>query len=195
MVEQALVLGLGLVGLLLAAALLLRGLPRRARRAGAAGVALRAAVHRALDDGAARLARRGAALVVGAVSPLAALAPTARAVPAVETAPLAVAPHPGALPQPGHGRPAPVYVVRPGDCLWDIARRHLPHGATDAQVARAWPRWYAANRAVIGRDPGLLIPGTRLRVPDRRPTGTSSTHHPSSPRPRVAASSLDPDRR
>lgn len=55
--------------------------------------------------------------------------------------------------------------VRPGDCLWDIAAAHLGPGATDVQIARAWPRWYAANRAVIGPDPNLIHPGQRLVPP------------------------------
>lgn len=62
-------------------------------------------------------------------------------------------------------RPAEV-VVRRGDSLWTIARRHLPPGASDAQVAAHWPRWYAANRSVVGADPDLLLPGQRLVPPD-----------------------------
>ncbi|HYN28373.1 MAG TPA: LysM domain-containing protein, partial [Dermatophilaceae bacterium] len=60
-------------------------------------------------------------------------------------------------------------VVRRGDTLWTIAARHLGAGATDAEVARAWPRWYDANAAVIGADPDLLLPGQRLLPPDRVP--------------------------
>lgn len=56
-------------------------------------------------------------------------------------------------------------VVRRGDCLWDIVRRHLGPDATGPDVARAWPRWYAANREVIGPDPDLLLPGQVLVVP------------------------------
>jgi nucleoid-associated protein YgaU len=58
-------------------------------------------------------------------------------------------------------------VVRRGDSLWTIAARHLPPGADDADIARAWPRWYAANRAVVGDDPDRLRPGQLLvRPPD-----------------------------
>lgn len=56
-------------------------------------------------------------------------------------------------------------VVQAGDCLWDLARAHLPAGASDARVAREWPRWYAANRALIGTDPNLIHPGQVLIVP------------------------------
>lgn len=57
-------------------------------------------------------------------------------------------------------------VVRRGDTLWDLAARHLGPGAGPVRIAAEWPRWYAANRAVIGPDPDRLEPGQRLRVPD-----------------------------
>jgi nucleoid-associated protein YgaU len=57
------------------------------------------------------------------------------------------------------------YVVRPGDCLWSIARDHLTPAASDNDVALEWPRLYAANRARIGPDPNLVLPGERLTVP------------------------------
>jgi nucleoid-associated protein YgaU len=53
------------------------------------------------------------------------------------------------------------YVVRPGDSLWAIARHALP-GADDATIAHAVRRLHAANRAVIGPDADLLLPGQRL---------------------------------
>ena len=56
-------------------------------------------------------------------------------------------------------------VVRRGDTLWAIAERHLGHRADPAQIAREWPRWYAANRQVIGPDPNRLQPGQLLRPP------------------------------
>jgi nucleoid-associated protein YgaU len=56
-------------------------------------------------------------------------------------------------------------VVRQGDTLWQIAARQLGLGAGEAEVAAEWPRWYAANRFVIGDDPGLIIPGTVLQAP------------------------------
>lgn len=56
-------------------------------------------------------------------------------------------------------------VVRRGDTLWDLAARHLGPEATDADVAEEWPRWYAANRDVLGEDPDLILPGQRLLVP------------------------------
>jgi nucleoid-associated protein YgaU len=56
-------------------------------------------------------------------------------------------------------------VVRRGDTLWAIAARHLGPAADPAQIAREWPRWYAANRQVIGPDPDRLHPGQLLRPP------------------------------
>ncbi|MFG2950600.1 LysM peptidoglycan-binding domain-containing protein [Streptomyces adustus] len=44
------------------------------------------------------------------------------------------------------------YTVRPGDTLSGIAARH----------GIDWQRLYAANRAVIGDDPDVILPGQRL---------------------------------
>ncbi|MDQ2751301.1 MAG: hypothetical protein M3Y44_17510 [Actinomycetota bacterium] len=82
------------------------------------------------------------------------------------TAPRTVPPPGSHAAQPA--RPAPAngaVVVRPGDCLWEIAAAQLGHGGTPARTAAAWPRWYAANRAVIGADPNLIRPGQRLAPP------------------------------
>lgn len=56
-------------------------------------------------------------------------------------------------------------VVCPGDSLWSIAARVAGPGVSDAEVAREWPRWYRANRSVIGPDPDLLHIGTVLTPP------------------------------
>jgi len=144
-----------------------------------------------------RLARRCLAALAGLAAPLLAQASAASVTLAPDTV------HARTLPMPtGDHRSAPRpvvasggnYVVVRGDTLWDIARRHLPRSATDLEIAREWPRWYAANRAVIGSDPDHLVPGTRLRVPGNRATGTSPDAHPPSAALR-AATSLDPDRR
>ena len=67
----------------------------------------------------------------------------------------------GATP-PGQGAEV---VVAPGDTLWDIAARALGPGATNAQIARAWPAWYATNLETVGPDPDRIFPGQRLRPP------------------------------
>lgn len=76
-------------------------------------------------------------------------------------APALLTPAPRPLPA---GEPAEV-VVRRGDTLWHLAAHHLGPGATVEQIAREWPRWWQANRDVIGDDPDLLRVGQRLRVP------------------------------
>jgi hypothetical protein len=67
----------------------------------------------------------------------------------------------------GTGGPTPDggAVIRPGDTLWSIAGRHLGPGATDEQIAEEWPKWWGANRDVVGPDPNLILPGTTLRPP------------------------------
>ena len=65
--------------------------------------------------------------------------------------------------------------VRRGDSLWALAARHLGAGASDVEVAREWPRWYAANRSVIGDDPDLLVPGQQLRPPEHPATPFDAT--------------------
>ncbi|GAA4346998.1 LysM peptidoglycan-binding domain-containing protein [Angustibacter luteus] len=62
-------------------------------------------------------------------------------------------------------QPDGTVVVRRGDCLWTLAARQLGDHAGDAQVSEQWHRWWAVNRATIGDDPDLLVPGTRLVVP------------------------------
>lgn len=68
--------------------------------------------------------------------------------------------------------PAPpgAHVVLRGDCLWDVAAAWLRE-STDAQptgreVATAVHAWWTANRAVIGGDPDLLLPGQVLVPPE-----------------------------
>lgn len=65
-------------------------------------------------------------------------------------------------------RPAGEVVVKRGDTLWAIAARHLGGGATAVDIAAEWPHWYTANRAVIGDDPDLILPGMILRPPTHR---------------------------
>lgn len=74
--------------------------------------------------------------------------------------------------------------VRPGDTLWSIAERRMP-GAAPTEIDAGWRRIHRANRAVIGSDPDLIIPGTTLRLPsqadmaanDGAPGESGSTPH------------------
>ena len=93
------------------------------------------------------------------------------------TAPPVTAPAQSATParvpalQPGRlSSRAPVVVAR-GDCLWDLAAASLARQAagaepTDRQISAEWPRWWAANRQVVGDDPDVIQPGTRLVQPE-----------------------------
>jgi hypothetical protein len=75
---------------------------------------------------------------------------------------------------PGHrdgaaGTTEAWHVVEVGDTLWDIAAARLvPAERSAANINRYWRQVYRANRSVIGVDPDLLHPGTRLRVPPFR---------------------------
>lgn len=60
-------------------------------------------------------------------------------------------------------------MVRRGDSLWSVVAARLGPEATDLEVARAWPRWHAANADVIGDDPHRILPGTRLVPPPPDP--------------------------
>ena len=93
---------------------------------------------------------------------------------------------------PGKGAPLR-YAVQPGDSLSGIAAA--------LAMDRGWQALYAANRQVIGTDPGLIRPGTVLVAPPSAATQGSfaSNGHPvstGSPRPApgggIAATSVLP---
>ena len=87
-------------------------------------------------------------------------APTAAApASAAETASPATGAAPGA---DGSDKEDESVTVRPGDTLWAIAARHLPSGATDAEIDTGWRAGYAANVGVIGANPDLILPGQHL---------------------------------
>jgi nucleoid-associated protein YgaU len=75
------------------------------------------------------------------------------------------------MPGPGSGPEGSStgVVVRAGDSLWTIAARSLGPHATNAEIAHEWPRWWAANRQLIGSDPNLIQPGLRLSPPPPGP--------------------------
>ncbi|MCF4122396.1 LysM peptidoglycan-binding domain-containing protein [Antribacter sp. KLBMP9083] len=66
---------------------------------------------------------------------------------------------------PGGGGRPPTVVVVPGDTLWEIAAAHLGGSPPAAEIAEAVARWYAGNRAAVGADPDLILPGQTLRAP------------------------------
>lgn len=93
--------------------------------------------------------------------------PSGRSGPTPRSEPNAPQPNaPVPAPPPGH-QPAEIQPVRvrAGDSLWLIAARRLGLSADPSEVAAAWPRWYRANRAVIGDDPDLIMPGQLLTPP------------------------------
>lgn len=73
----------------------------------------------------------------------------------------------------GPAAPGAPHVVRPGDTLWGVARAGLEAAgrrAEPADVALAWPLWYAANADAVGPDPDLIRPGQVLVPPPTPPT-------------------------
>ena len=153
-------------------------LPRALYRVAAGAAGLGVLLSPALASaGVAHPGGTGASVVVP--SPL----PSTDSVPAPQL-PLSATPanpastHPASThPTPTH--PTPVHptpadrtaasstvTVRPGDSLWHIAASRLGGPPPPARIAAAWPRWFAANRAVIGPDPDYLVPGEVLHVPE-----------------------------
>ncbi len=125
-------------------------------------------VHRAV------LGALGAALTGGLATPASALdgenAPTAsltvvRGLPYPDRAEGAAARPVLARPETTTGRR---HVVVPGDTLWAIAARDLSPDASPADVTDRWQCIYRLNRAAIGPDPDLIVPGTSLELPSPR---------------------------
>ncbi|RBP66151.1 LysM domain-containing protein [Brevibacterium sanguinis] len=65
----------------------------------------------------------------------------------------------GASDDPAASADPVVHVVVPGDCLWSIAAAY-----SEGSTARAAREIHEANRAVIGPDPNLIMPGQRLEI-------------------------------
>lgn len=137
----------------------------------------------AASDGAAPegAASGGTAPPGGVPSGVTPSAPTA---PGPQGAPPGAPGSPGSLGSPAPGAeeeatvPAPAgtgashgtratgsHTVRPGESLWSITA-DLLHTTDRGAIASAWPTLWAANRVVVGRDPGLIRPGTVLQVPE-----------------------------
>ncbi len=104
---------------------------------------------------------RRTVLPAGLRTPAGPPTPAGPAAPPVDVDwPATPAPHPAAPEVVRH----PVVVLR-GDSLWSIAARHLPATATPPEIEQAWHHWYAANAAVIGDNPDLILPGQILTPP------------------------------
>ncbi|MEP7764121.1 hypothetical protein [Sanguibacter sp. 25GB23B1] len=88
---------------------------------------------------------------------------------------LTTSPTPPAVPEPAIPDPTPpdqdappgttTITVADGDSLWSITESRLAPGATDAQIAAAWPALHAANEQTIGTDPDVILVGQQLIVP------------------------------
>ena len=50
------------------------------------------------------------------------------------------------------------YTVKPGDCLWNIARKFLGNGSRYMEI-------YEANKAIIGSNPNLIYEGQIFTIP------------------------------
>ena len=89
-------------------------------------------------------------------------------------APAATQPSPGragtsdTMPAAKQG-PTTEVVVTPGDCLWTLAKHDVEGRSQTAprasDIAAATEKWWQANRATIGANPDLLLPGERLAPP------------------------------
>ncbi|MFD5327925.1 peptidoglycan DD-metalloendopeptidase family protein [Streptomyces sp. NPDC127092] len=79
-----------------------------------------------------------------------------------------------------------MYTVAPGDSLSKIAR--------EEHVRGGWPRLYAANRAVVGDDPDLILPGQRLTLRITAPAAPprQTKPKPAAPEPPTAKTPVTP---
>lgn len=86
--------------------------------------------------------------------------------PVVEPALLAgPAPRNAHVQEAAVGSPTHSVAVLAGDSLWDIVASYLGPEASDVEIALEWPRWYEANKALIGQNPDVLLPGQVLLPP------------------------------
>lgn len=125
-------------------------------------VVLRTENHDAPAPGAVPAKEAGAPFDRPAQAPRAGVSGTSRPAERPRATPPIAIVHGAHRTQPGD---ADEIVIQRGESLWSIARRDLGAGSTNAEIDARWRRWYDANRAVIGTDPHLISPGTRLVVP------------------------------
>lgn len=72
-------------------------------------------------------------------------------------------------PSGGHrpARATRTHVVRPGESLWSIATTQVADPTDAGAVSARWQLIYETNRAAVGADPDLILPGLRLHLPPR----------------------------
>ena len=75
------------------------------------------------------------------------------------------APDPHASPESEAQHPAQEYTVVCGDNLWDIARKTLGPGASNAQIMEYTLQIHRENQPPLSSNPHLIYPGTRLILP------------------------------
>ena len=63
------------------------------------------------------------------------------------------------------------YTVQPGDNLWDIAKDKLGDGSR-------WGEIFHANKAIIGENPRLILPGEQIQLPSSQPILTQAAPPP-----------------
>ena len=79
--------------------------------------------------------------------------------------PVPVAPHLSTPRPSSNTTQTETFVVKAGDCLWDIAHYELGADATLYQIDRRWRQWWEHNYQLLGDDPHTLQPGTLLEIP------------------------------
>ncbi len=121
--------------------------------------ALRPWIRRAVASGLL-----GAAMAAPSAMAAETSCPMPDGIPTLDRAQICVADAPAALPTPAPP-PAGTYEVAPGDSLWSISASLLT-GASDEEVAAAWPELWQANRQTLGDDPSLIRPGSVLVIPE-----------------------------
>lgn len=69
------------------------------------------------------------------------------------------------MPSQPTSEPIAHLVVMPGDSLWSISQAQVHPDASPQQVMNEVERIYELNRALIGDDPNLILPGQELVMP------------------------------
>ena len=79
--------------------------------------------------------------------------------------PVPVTPHLMTQPPNTDTTQSETFVIKTGDCLWDIAHYELGADATLFQIDHRWRQWWEYNYQLLGDDPHTIQPGTILEIP------------------------------